>query len=548
MKYSFSLHKRAFLLMAGTLLSTSALAQTQPVPSSVEPGTIERRNEKLAVPSSTRTPLIQTEDGQRIAADSKKVFALKGVEIQGNTVYSAEQLQPFYSQFVGKDVSFADLQEIAQVITAKYRGDGYILSRAVLGAQKIKSGIVHLQVIEGYISNVILEGEVRGDRSKLDSYAEKIKASRPLRSAVLERYLLLADDLPGVTARGNIRPSAAPGASDLVVALQHKMIEGAVGINNYGNSFTGPYQASGVIAANSLLGLYERNTLRAIATPDGQELRFADFLHEEQIGNEGTQASVRLSASSTDPQGRLEPLDIEGDSQLLELALSHPLIRSRQQNLLLKGSFRALNSETDLLNTLSNKDHVRHVELGVAYDFADEFGGVNLVDFSVTQGLDTLGATDDGAGRSRVNGEHDFRRANLKVTRVQDLMAHISLFGSVSGQASSDPLLASEEFLVGGRAIGRAYDGGEISGDQGVAGIAELRYAGYVNNGFLESYQAYAFYDLGKVWNKSPAVGEVDAESLASTGLGVRMNFVQSVYGEMVMLPWFSTTASRLPA
>ena len=66
-------------------------------------------------------------------------------------------------------------------------------------------------------------------------------------------------------------------------------------------------------------------------------------------------------------------------------------------------------------------------------------------------------------------------------------------------QYSDEPLFSSEEFAVGGRVIGRGYDNGEILGDKGMGLSAELQYLTPVYRDF--SFQPYAFYDVGKVWN-----------------------------------------------
>ena len=149
-----------------------------------------------------------------------------------------------------------------------------------------------------------------------------------------------------------------------------------------------------------------------------------------------------------------------------------------------------------------------------------------------TQGLRALGATADGAGRSRSNGHEDFLKGDLTATRVQQLPDLWSVMLSGTGQIANNPLLASEEFNVGGPTFGRAYDTGEITGDDGYAGVAELRYGGPVeNNKVLQSYQAYTFIDYGKVKNQSPVVGESASDSLTSGGLGVRLNFQQNFSG-----------------
>ena len=88
-----------------------------------------------------------------LTADRIK-FALTGVNIDGSTIYSDCELLPLYKDFLGTEVTLSQIFQIAGRITVKYRADGYILTIAVVPAQKIKAGIVTIEVIEGFVSGV----------------------------------------------------------------------------------------------------------------------------------------------------------------------------------------------------------------------------------------------------------------------------------------------------------------------------------------------------------------------------------------------------------
>lgn len=518
-------------LLITTLLAAPSLAQ---VPSSIDPSQVQRRlGQEQRVPSgvSVEIPGLGTEDIGTVS--DKKAFTLSSVRLAGSTAYTAEDFSSLYQDLVGKQVSFADLTQVAHQMTTKYRNDGYVLSRVILPPQKIRNGVVEFQAVEGFIDAVEITGDIRGDRKLLDRYADKITASRPIKASTLERYILLMDDLPGVTARSVIQPSATtPQAATLKVTLEHDAFEGDVSFDNRGNRFIGPYQLTGVAALNSALGMYERNTFRGVVTGELEELFFGEFNHEQQIGSEGTRMNLRAAATKVKPGGRLEPLDVEGDTQLLEMSFAHPFIRSREENLEFNGGLRVQNTQTDILSSELFEDKVRALTLGAQYDKADDWNGVNLYDASLTQGLDILGATDDGAGRSRINGENTFTRFNAGISRIQNFSQPWSLFLSAEGQYTSDSLLNSEQFALGGADFGRAFDGAEIAGDKGISGLAELRYDLYPQGlSWIDSSQLFGFYDIGSVWLNDPIFGEAEQASLASTGLGLRFNAISGISG-----------------
>lgn len=514
------------------LVPAQALAQT--IPSTAEPGVITRGigDEPLGRPQSDTGLVLGAEEaaGQNLSAE--KVFTLNGVVLDGSTVYAQPDVDGFAKGYVGEKVSFADLNAISQAMTRDYREKGYVFSRVILPPQKIDGGVVHYQAIEGRVTDVQIEGDFKDQTHLIQRIADQIKSDGPSNTADIERYLLLIDDLPGITARSLMRPSDVPGGGTLIITIVQDRVEGSVGIDNRGSTYLGRGRATAVAAFNSLFGIHDRTTLRGIVTENTNELRFGDITHEEQVGTEGMRVKARYAITATEPGNELKALDVNGRTHLFDLQALYPVIRSRQYNFNLIGGFTAINSTSDILGSQVAEDRLRYAHAGGRFDFTDALSGVNQFEISMAKGLDIFNPTEDAAtGRSRSNGEHDFVRYNLEAERLQDLPGDFSFHVAFSGQYSPDVLLASEEFAVGGDAYGRAYDSGEITGDSGAAASFELRYGGHVDNRFLNAYELYSFYDLGTVWNHNPSVSENANDSLASVGLGVRFNAIYETSG-----------------
>lgn len=515
-------------------LYTAQNAHAQTVPSSVDPGQfVQEPRQEIRVPQRPAEIItIPKEEAGITDASTEKIFTLNNIILKDSTTYSAEDIAPLYAEFVGQPVSFADLNTISRRITRKYRQDGYIFSSAILSPQKIKDGIVYMNVIEGRITKVDIVGDFKDNNDLIKKMAQKIENKGVTNTKELERYLLLIDDLPGISARSVLKPSKVPGGGELSIIIEQTDYEGSLSIDNRGSRSLGRYRGEGVIAGNSLFGIHDRTTLRGIITSDTDELHFLELYHEEQLGTEGLRLTARGALTDTNPGGTIENLNIEGESRLGELDLLFPLVRNRQYNINLTGGFTYLNSKTDLSDIQISEDRLRYLRAGTEFDFTDSLYGVNLLNFEFSQGLDILNATDDGVGRSRSIGEHKFSRITGIATRLQGLSDKWSALLSASGQYSWDSLLSSEQFFVGGEAYGRAYDSGEISGDHGATGVIELRYGGPTKDSeFINSYQFYGFYDIGKVWNRESVVGENKSESLASAGLGVRFNVAHDISG-----------------
>ncbi len=144
----------------------------------------------------------------------------------------------------------------------------------------------------------------------------------------------------------------------------------------------------------------------------------------------------------------------------------------------------------------------------------------------ISQGLDLFGSTTEISPQlTRTDATSEFTKATISVSAYQDLGRFVGIYAEASGQYSLDPLLASEEFYVGGPGIGRAYNYGEISGDTGIAAVVELRAGWDPRPAAISFAQGYAFVDAAQVMNHSPA-GDIRRD-LSSAGVGARITFQQ---------------------
>jgi hemolysin activation/secretion protein len=522
------------MLVIMVVVFSTSYSLAQVTPDSTDPAKVIKSFEdnKLNNRTNKDNLLDVTEEVEDIKeGDNKKIFTLRDVVLEGSTIYSKSDIEEAIESYLGTEVSFNDLNSIARLLTKKYRQDGYILSSVILPPQNIKNDTVRFQVLEGYISNVVLVGEYKDKFKLINELAEKLKSEGAVNKELIERYLLLIDDLPGITARSVLRPSDLPGGGELVITIAQDKMEGYVSADNLGSDYLGPYRGTVVGSFNSMLGINDRTTLRSIVSSQTDEMQFFDIEHEQQVGSEGAVIKGRFANTDTEPgSSTLRILDLVGSSQLFDIEMKYPVIRSRIKNSNFSVGFNSINSETEILGAVIAEDRVRTIRTGFDGDYSDSFSGVNTYDVSYRKAVDLFDTTSDGVGRSRVNGMHDASRFNIDLSRIQNLGKGISLYFAFEGQYSDNPLLSSEEFSVGGSSFGRAYDSGEISGDQGAAGLFEMRYSQAINNDYFNSYQLFSYYDAGKVWNHDIAVGEKKDDGLTSAGAGVRMNMIYEIF------------------
>jgi len=485
---------------------------------------------KFQFPQSKQTP-------PEKAADIK--FQLDRLLIEGSTIYQGDELDIYYQDLIGKNLSLLDIYRIADQITARYRNDGYILSQALVPAQTIKDGEIKLQIIEGYVSKIHFSEQLGGFRNLVPDYADKIRQDRPLTAAVLERNLLLMNDLPGAYSRATLIPSKTEqGAAELLISFVQSPVSGGLNADNRGAETLGPWRYSGDIDFNSLVGLQERTSVRGVSTAD-DELNFISGLHEQQLGSDGVKLIVGYSYVRSNPEQlglTIVPLELQTESHSGTVGASYPLIRSRSENLYLRGNFTWNNSETRLFGITDTEDKIRAFRFGFNYDLADYWRGISIIDMEFSQGLNIIGGSSNSdVLLSRPNGQVDFSKVTFYAARLQSLWApHWSLLTAVNAQYAFSDLLSPELFSFGGEQFGRGYDPSELVGDNGLAFKGELRFTANPQWLLLNTYTAYGFYDFGVVSHRL-ATGIDRSQSASSTGIGIKINFGYnlSAYAEL---------------
>jgi len=469
-------------------------------------------------------PEIAVPSGPVPLAPSSGRFVLAAVSIEGSTVFTEEQLEQTYREYLGHRIDLDTVREIVRRISAKYREAGLFLSHAIAPPQSLSSGVLQVHVIEGYVERVTIRGAPRTQEQALRTYMAKLDGERPLRLTTLERSILIAKDLPGIAISPSIAPlDEAAGRYELVLIVEPRPLSGYVASDNRGPRYLGPWEAEASGAITSLVVPFDQLSTYLLTVPNvPRELLAGGIVYDAPIGSDGLRGSLAIARSSIHPGDYLAGLDLSGVTNNYVSRLSYPLLRARTQSIWVGGMFNVVESREDEPQLPIFRDHLRIIRADATYFISDGWGGSNKVFAQLSQGLHVLGASSlASANLSTPNGHAAFTKVAGSVTREQPIIGGFGIFFDLAGQKAGQPLLLSEQFSLGGSRYGRGYDPAQVVGDDALAGLVELRYDHGLGDGFLHSFQVYAFYDVGTVWNIS-ANNPQRSASLASAGGGVR--------------------------
>jgi hemolysin activation/secretion protein len=504
------------LLASHGLAAQDALDRTNPAQQ------VERERPMVEVEEAVRIeiqPVLDMPASTREGAD----LAVGAIVIDGLVALDRGDFAAVIEPFAGRTLDRAELRRLTDAIVNHARAQGYVLATALIPEQALEGGVLRVRVDEGGIDAIRIEGT---DDPAVRRQLERLLAIRPLTIAALQREVLLADDLSGVWIR-KTRFERDGGRRILVVDARREDVGGSVLLASDGTKPVGPLRARIDLDANGLISPRDQVDLSFSTTPlDPDELAFFSARYSVVVNDAGTLLGGFGSWSRTEPGAYLAARELLGQSWQGGVRMRHPLLRTQRRSLWLEASAELQDLRQDSFGTLARHDRIALARLGF-YGFGPLAGGTLQGRATVSQGLDIFGATalgdplasrpDAGPGFTTVSWWLNWRRA---------LAARVSLSLAASGQLSTDPLLVGENFVLGGNAFLRGYDFGQAIGDQGAAGVGELRYDWPRALGAFEHLQLYAFADGGVVTNLAGGGGST---SLASGGGGLRADVTRTL-------------------
>ncbi len=450
-------------------------------------------------------------------------FKLNDIHVVGARTFSADSFRPLYASLIGKDVTLSDILNVADAIEAEYRAAGYILVRAYVPPQRVKDGVFTIDIVEGYVASVSVEGTSVPTQDVTKAYLTPVLREKPLVLDTMERSLLLANNLPGVSATGVLKPSATtPGASDLIVTELQPDFTGGLSVNNRGSRFSGLWTVTANAAANDLFGADQLAGTVTIS-PDNIDQVAGQLNYRRAIGPDGLLGSMFVTVTHGQPGSTLAAFNALTDSWAVGPRLTYPAILSREETLSFDGGFTVQDARVNILGAGVSHDQWRVLDISASYLRSGFLDAVWQGTLDVAQGLPIFGATPNKSPElSRVNGETDFTKLTASARVTRNLFNSVSAVLATQGQYSFAPLITGEQIAFGGTQIGRGYDPGAITGDRGLGGSAELHYDTRIPEWSILALQPYVFVDGAYSWYIHGAGASLANYSISSVGGGLR--------------------------
>jgi len=502
--------------LTGLAFVIAAPAAAQNALDRIDPASSSQTERRDAPPAQSATPVPVEVEAPVVEASTGPAIAVGAIVLVGLEALTPADFADVLAEWVGRTLRPDDLRALATAITRRAQERGYTLAGAWIEPQRLDNGVLTVRVDEGRIDEIRFDGPVD---PAIRGALQPLATGKPVQIGEIERRLLLAGDIGGARIRAS-RFFRDKGRGVLLVRASRERVTARIGVNNDGTRPLGPLQIRLDVDTNALLFEDDSLILTFSGTPaEPSELGFVRARYSKRIGSRGTEIALTGTASRTRPGGYLRPYRLESSSWSADISVLQPLWRRRDASLWFEGDLGIRTLQQRRAGDLLRDDRTVTFR-ATLYGNAALAGGRVRFSTTLSQGLGVLGATGSlDPLASRFDADGTFTTLNSWADWTVGLGGSFSLRLAAQSQLASGPLLVTEEVGLGGTAFLRGYDWSERTGDQGVAGLAELRYMIDRPFGLVRRAQLYAFVDGGKVANLENGFG---GGTLASLGGGIR--------------------------
>jgi hemolysin activation/secretion protein len=489
------------------------------------------RQSQTAPPQAT-----QVTPEAEVTADAGGCAAVRSVQVKGMTRFAQSDFAGDLAKLSGDCVSIADINAVLRTITNRYIAGGYVTSRAVIGPQDLKSGVLEIIVIEGQLNAISSEGvgtKRAYSKGELAAAFPNTKG-RQLNLRDLEQGVDQLARLGSAEPDIDITPAELPGASNLIVRRKRAdtPLRASYAVNNDGSANTGRIQSTASLDIDSPLGV-----------ADFWSLYYSRDLENKQgRGSEGYGAFVSIPYGYTTLtlsggrysfnsilQGVDQAFANTGVSTNGSVTLDHLLFRDAKTKLSVSAGISGLDTVNRIQGIKLQTSSYRLVSGAINFRAQRRIGaGLATADFGFTRGLDIFGANsvDTGPGGAQLV----FRKVELNLgyqTRTKVFGVPVNYSGVLRGAAALDSVFPGERFSLGGTSTVRGFRDDGISGRSGVftrqqIGFPLFSVFGDKTAGTQTSFSGLIGYDAGGI---RPRKGDAfERGFLHSSTIGLRVN------------------------
>jgi hemolysin activation/secretion protein len=426
-------------------------------------------------------------------------FILKGVDFSHSALLPPAELDAVAKPYVGQSVSSDDLDGLLAKVNALYSKKKITTARAIFTSQSIVDGVVHVELVEGRLGKL----RVEGSRHTRDAFIRRrihLQPGEVVNADTLRDDLVYLNRTTDLQTKALLQPGAERGQTDVLLDVTEPSRRGLdMFVDNNGVASTGRLRTGVDGHLYGMLGIDDRlnaNIVHSSGANDGAiSYSIPVFLNNGRLEASYSRSQINII------NGAFRNLDITGRSSITSLGYTQPLLATMDWLISGVAQYSLGDTTTNISGKSIADTHTRQITLGASAQHQ-----VDGRMWSITQLVTRIHSDEPMLGKS------NFLVAPGTASIVQRLgQSQWALRADAGWQFSTGKNIPSANlFQIGGLGSVRGYERGIISGPRGYYADLEL------HRTFGERLDLYAFVDHGTIFSFYPT-----DKSITSVGPGV---------------------------
>jgi hemolysin activation/secretion protein len=475
----------------------------------LDAGSLLRDIESSLKPSPSLPPMLEDvpapleDEGIRITLSQVNVSGAEGL-------LTVDEINAITQPFIGQMLGFNGVKRIADALTQAIKAKGYFLSYAYLPKQKMRGGVLEVQVLPGRVDGDVQIDYLDNDEQPINikpaqvegvlQYALGDTANALLQAKRIEQAVLTLNDFAGIGAGLNLEKGRQLGSTKVTLDLNSTpRYSGVFWLDNYGGWYTGRERGNAMASIHNLSGRGDQLTGLVSASLNQA---YGRIHYITPLGYSGLKLQTAYTHLNYALAESLKSQNMTGQSQVFNLGAIYPLYRSKQANLWAEINWDHKVMADEIAGEETRNRAFQNLTLTYRGDSLDRWlgGGANAFQADLTLGeLKRSKADDLQADLDTFNTTGRFSKLELNVSRQQKLTQNWLLFMQGRAQFTPDNLDSAEKFSISGSSAVRAYAPGESAGDEGWFASVEARYTLPAAKSDGAKLELKAFWDAGQV-------------------------------------------------
>lgn len=455
-------------------------------------------------------------------------FDVYEYRIEGATLLPVTVVEQAVYAHLGEKKNVADVEKAREALERAYHGAGYLTVLVSIPEQKVNGGVVRLEVTEAPVDRLRVVG------SRYYSLGE-IKAGVPeLAEGNVPHFPEMQKQLASLNRSGDrritpvLRPGKTPGTVEVDLKVQDQLpLHGNVELNDRQSQDTTRTRLSASLRWDNLWQKQHGLGLTMQVTPenlDESQALSASYTLPLASGN----YLALYGVHTTSDVAALGTLNVLGNGDILGLRYILPL-RGRgafSHSATLGVDYKDFDQTVSLIGGGDFNTPIRYLPFTLGWDgnWLEE-GRTTRLGLNFNFHVRGLVADEVDFANKRYKGRpnYAFLRGNFLHTETGSQGWGIT--GRAGLQIAAQPLIANEQFAIGGVDTVRGYLESSAMGDNGATlGLEAFtpNFAKHLGDA-LDDVHMLAFVDGGRVRVRSPLPDQESQFSLAGAGLGLRL-------------------------